>query len=503
MYGLEQGDIDKINSVFSKYPEVEKAILYGSRAKGNYKPHSDIDITLVGKTLKLSQQFSIETDLDDLLLPYKMDLSIFHKIENKDLIEHINRVGINLYNSSDNLEKLENENEWDEVIIGDYIDLISGYAFKSKDFLENQVENSLSVLKIKNVANGDVHLNGVQYHLYNDKLEKFLITKNDTLIAMTGNHPQAKSQVVGDVSRYRLNTNSLLNQRVGKIVCSENIDEDFTYYFFKDDTTHKYLANQSSGSANQANISKTNILNLAVNLPSLPEQKAIANVLSGLDNKIDLLYRQNKTLEGLSKALFRQWLVEEVNEEWEEESLSSIATFLNGLACQKFPPKNEIDKLPVLKIKDLKSGLSESSDFASTDVNEKYLVQNGDVIFSWSASLVVKIWDGEDCILNQHLFKVTSERFPKWFYYLWSKYHLDMFIAIAKAHATTMGHIKRGDLDDAMVVIPPPAELAKMSKTFTPLIDKIIANNKQIKQVEKLRDTLLPKLMSGEIRVQI
>lgn len=503
MYGLKPHTIKAIQDVFAKHKAIEKAILYGSRAKGNYRNGSDIDITLVGKTLTLSQQFSIETDLDDLLLPYKMDVSIFHKIENEDLIDHINRVGICLYDSSDNLEKLEDQNEWDEVIIGNYIDLISGYAFKSKDFLESQLENSLPVLKIKNVANGDVHLNGVQYHLYNDKLEKFLITKNDTLIAMTGNHPQAKSQVVGDVSRYRLNTNSLLNQRVGKIVCSENIDKDFTYYFFKDDTTHKYLANQSSGSANQANISKTNILNLSVNLPSLPEQKAIANVLSGLDNKIDLMQRQNKTLEALSKALFRQFFVEEVNEEWEEESLSSVAYFLNGLACQKFPPKNEIDKLPVLKIKDLKSGLSESSDFASTDVNEKYLVQNGDVIFSWSASLVVKIWDGEDCILNQHLFKVTSERFPKWFYYLWSKYHLDMFIAIAKAHATTMGHIKRSDLDDAMVVIPPPAELAKMSKTFTPLIDKIIANNKQIKQVEKLRDTLLPKLMSGEVRVQL
>lgn len=502
MYGLEQEDIDKINSVFCKYPEVNKVILYGSRAKGNYKPYSDIDLTLVGNNLTLSQQFAIETELDDLLLPYKMDLSIYHKIENQDLIDHINRVGITFYKNDNAFAKADNNTEWDEVIIGDYIDLISGYAFKSKDFLENQVENSLPVLKIKNVANGDVHLNGVQYHLYEDKLEKFLITKNDTLIAMTGNHPQAKSQVVGDVSRYRLDNNSLLNQRVGKIVCSNSIDEDFTYYFFKDEATHKYLANQSSGSANQANISKTNILSLKANLPPLPEQKAIANVLSSLDTKIDLLHRQNKTLEELSKTLFRQYFIEADNEEWEEEPLSSVATFLNGLACQKYPPKNEIDKLPVLKIKELKAGFTDNSDWVSTEVDEKYFVQNGDVIFSWSASLVVKIWDGEDCILNQHLFKVTSERFPKWFYYLWSKYHLDMFIAIAKAHATTMGHIKRGDLDDAMVVIPPPSELAKMNKIFAPLIDKIIANNQQIKKVEKLRDTLLPKLMSGEVRVK-
>ncbi|SHJ67702.1 Nucleotidyltransferase domain-containing protein [Arenibacter nanhaiticus] len=103
MYGLEQEDIDNMNSVFVKCPEVEKAILYGSRAKGNYKPYSDIDITLVGPSLTLSLLFEIETALDDLLLPYKMDVSIFHKIENKDLIDHINRIGITLYDNKADL----------------------------------------------------------------------------------------------------------------------------------------------------------------------------------------------------------------------------------------------------------------------------------------------------------------------------------------------------------------------------------------------------------------
>lgn len=93
MYGLEQKDIQKINTVFNKYPAIEKVILYGSRAMGNYKPHSDIDLALKGKNLNLKEQFTIETELDDLLLPYKMDISIYHKIENQDLINHIDRVG--------------------------------------------------------------------------------------------------------------------------------------------------------------------------------------------------------------------------------------------------------------------------------------------------------------------------------------------------------------------------------------------------------------------------
>lgn len=280
-------------------------------------------------------------------------------------------------------------------------------------------------------------------------------------------------------------------------IAVEDYDTKFFYYFLKD-----LDLNQYAGGSSHPLITQTLLNSLEFSICLNPKsQKAIAEVLSSLDDKIDLLHRQNETLEEMAQTLFRQWFVEEADESWEERSLSGIANFLNGLACQKYPPKNEIDKLPVLKIKDLRNGITESSDWASTDIDEKYIVHNGDIIFSWSASLLIKIWDGIDCILNQHLFKVTSEEFPKWFYFLWSKFHLDQFIAIAKAHATTMGHIKRSDLDEAMVFIPSEKEIQEMNKTFEPIIDKIISNNQQLKTLEKLRDNLLPKLMSGEIRV--
>jgi len=238
-----------------------------------------------------------------------------------------------------------------------------------------------------------------------------------------------------------------------------------------------------------------------ISLPPLPEQKAIAEVLSSLDDKIDLLHRQNKTLEQMAETLFRQWFVVEAGEDWGVKPLSSVANFLNGLACQKFPPKNEVDKLPVLKIKQLRNGFSDDSDWCTTEVKPEYIIENGDVVFSWSASLIVKIWDGDKCILNQHLFKVTSDGFPKWYYYLWSKHHLAEFVSISSSHATTMGHIKRGDLDDAMVLVPSPEEIELMTNEIQPLIDKQITNSKQIRTLQSLRDTLLPKLMSGEVRV--
>ena len=99
-YGLKESEIEQICTVFAGYPEVEKAILYGSRAKGSYRAASDIDLTLTGKKLNLSLLLKIENELDELLLPYKIDLSLFHKIQNKDLIEHINRIGIMFYKST-------------------------------------------------------------------------------------------------------------------------------------------------------------------------------------------------------------------------------------------------------------------------------------------------------------------------------------------------------------------------------------------------------------------
>ena len=272
----------------------------------------------------------------------------------------------------------------------------------------------------------------------------------------------------------------------------------YLYYFLKN-----MDLNQHAGGSSHPLVTQTLLNSLEVEYTISPsEQKTIASVLSSLDDKIDLLYRQNKTLEAMAETLFRQWFVEEVKEDWKEKPLDMIAEYLNGVACQKYPPKNNVDRLPVLKIKELRNGFTENSDWATTDVDEAYIVQSGDVIFSWSGSLMVKIWDGRKCVLNQHLFKVTSDKYPKWFIYLWTKCHLDKFIAIAESKATTMGHIKRKDLSHSMVLVPTEPELNNMNTIVCPIIDKIILNNAQLGTLEKIRNTLLPKLMSGEVRVE-
>ncbi|MFC2453960.1 MAG: restriction endonuclease subunit S [Candidatus Saccharibacteria bacterium] len=237
-----------------------------------------------------------------------------------------------------------------------------------------------------------------------------------------------------------------------------------------------------------------------VPLRSTLEQEKIANILGSLDEKIELNRHMNETLEQLGQALFRHYFVDNpAAKSWDKKPLDEIANFLNGLAMQKYPKINGQPTLPVIKIREMSSGITDSTDIASANIPEEYIVRDGDLLFSWSGTLMVKFWSGGDGALNQHLFKVTSDKYPEWLYYYWVKYHLDQFILIAKSKATTMGHIQRKHLKQAEVIVPPNIE--EMTSEFTPIIDQIKTNLFETNSLVNIRDTLLPKLISGEIEV--
>jgi type I restriction enzyme, S subunit len=188
-----------------------------------------------------------------------------------------------------------------------------------------------------------------------------------------------------------------------------------------------------------------------------------------------------------------------IPDDWQERRLDEIATFLNGLALQKYPP-GDGDSLPVIKIAQLRAGHTKDADRASAEIPPAYIVEDGDLLFSWSGSLEVDIWCGGRGALNQHLFKVTSDEFPKWFCHAWILYHLPNFRAIAADKATTMGHIQRQHLHDAKVLVPPAAELKKLDTYLSPLFDKVVANRYETRTLTRLRDALVPRLLSGEVR---
>ena len=262
---------------------------------------------------------------------------------------------------------------------------------------------------------------------------------------------------------------------------------------------------------------------------------AISNILGALDDKIELNRQMCKTLEDTAQAIFKSWFVdfdpvhakaagkqpEGLNPEiaalfpdsfedselgkipkgWRVNGLDSLGTFLNGLALQKYPPLHD-DSLPVVKIAQLRTNDTTNSDRASASIGSEYIVNDGDILFSWSGSLECVIWFGGAGALNQHLFKVTSAKYSKWFLYMWIHRHLPEFRHIAAGKVTTMGHIQRHHLKDAKVLVPATDLLCNQDKIMEPLIDAIISRSLENRKLAVLRDTLLPKLISGELRVK-
>jgi type I restriction modification DNA specificity domain protein len=301
------------------------------------------------------------------------------------------------------------------------------------------------------------------------------------------------------------------------IRANNNVDAEFLYYLLSQDLFFAYVMSGANGSKMPRG-DKQQIMNWEIEIPSEKEdQRRIASILSSLDRKIELNNKINADLEEMAQAIFKNWFVDfepfkdgkfvdselgMIPEGWKVGRLTEIASYMNGLAMQKFPPENNEDSLPVLKIKELGQGFcGTDSDRCSCNIKDECKIHDGDVIFSWSGTLLVDVWCGGDCGLNQHLFKVTSKDYPKWFYYYWTKHHLREFIHIAKDKAVTMGHIKRGHLEEAMVAIPDNDSMEKAHELFEPILSKMISLRLESSRLSSLRDTLLPRLISGELEV--
>lgn len=280
---------------------------------------------------------------------------------------------------------------------------------------------------------------------------------------------------------------------------------EFIYYLLtQNNTTEQLQAIAEQSVSTYPSIKPSDIENLEFKLPNLIIQSKIVSILDTIDSKICQNEKINNNLEQQAKAIFSNEFLtlETLPDGWKQASLIDIADYLNGLAMQKYRPTADETGIPVLKIKELRQGCcDDNSELCSPSIKSEYIIHDGDVIFSWSGSLLVDFWCGDICGLNQHLFKVTSNNYDKWFYYAWTKHHLDRFIAIAADKATTMGHIKRDELAKAEVLIPNEADYNRIGALLQPIYDLIIANRIENKRLAETRETLLPKLMTGEIDI--
>ena len=284
----------------------------------------------------------------------------------------------------------------------------------------------------------------------------------------------------------------------------DGIDEDFIYYLVCSPLVREPAIKSMVGSSGRQRVQTDVVQNLEIMVPDYEEQKRISGILKSLDDKIAANTEVNKNLLEQAQSIFTQefLMFDRIPDGWQESSLLGIADYLNGLAMQKYRPKDDEQGLPVLKIKELRQGSCDfNSELCSSSIKPEYIVHDGDVIFSWSGSLLVDLWCGGTCGLNQHLFKVTSSTYDKWFYYAWTNHHLQKFTAIAADMATTMGHIKREELSKAEVLIPSQSDYDRIGGLLAPLYDLVIANRIENRKLASLRDELLPQLMSGQLDV--
>ena len=300
----------------------------------------------------------------------------------------------------------------------------------------------------------------------------------------------------------------------------------FLYYALFRDDFFSHVMKGSKGTKMPRG-DKNQIMEFFIPPFDLSTQEKVADVLSALDAKIELNNIINAELEALAKTLYDYWFVQfdfpnangepyktscgkmtysttlkrKIPKGWVCGTLLDIATFTNGLACQKFRPKNE-QYYRVIKIREMGAGFTDGSELVTVNIPEKVIVNNGDVLFSWSATLDVKIWTGGKGALNQHIFKITSKKYPKSYYYFQLLNYLQHFKMIAELRKTTMGHITQEHLQQSVITIPPIDLINQLDEAIKPVLEKKVKLEEENLHLTQLRDWLLPMLMNGQIRVE-
>ena len=386
-------------------------------------------------------------------------------------------------------------NTWSKIRFGDlFFDGTKNGIYKEAEFHGSgtKVVNMGQVFEYLFISNQEME----RYQLTEEELRKYSLIDGDLVFARRSlvDSGAGKAAIVIGVTEPMVFESSIIRVRLDPSKCVPL----FYLYWLQSFAGRSAIRALVSGTSVKG-IKGSDLPNMLVDYPSIEIQKVIASLLHQYDEKIKNNELINANLLQQSKAIFEQ-LVVKTNERT-ELSLTDIANFQNGLAMQKNRPIED-NWLPVLKIKELGQGYcDESSERCRSDLDESVLIHDGDVVFSWSGSLMSKIWCGGDAGLNQHLFKVTSSDYPLWFYYCWLQYHIPNFIDIAANKATTMGHICRNHLEDAIVWKPNEEVMKKVDQTLSPLFDQYIALSIESKKLSCLRDYLLPKLISGEIDV--
>lgn len=384
--------------------------------------------------------------------------------------------------------------------LASFIDLISGGTPKTT--VKEYWDGDIPWLSVVDFNNDSRWVSNAEKKITKEGVENSstrILERDDIIISARG--------TVGAMAQ--LSCPMAFNQSCYGIRSKTGVDQSYLFYLLKS-SIPKLI--QIVHGAVFDTITKDSFEQVEVSIPDLSTQKKIAEILNAYDAKIENNNKIIKNLEATAQAIFNEWFINfrfpgykkvkmiasemgKIPEGWEIKSLDKIAEFLNGVASQKYPAEDANSSLPVIKIREMNSGIDKNSDRATRNIESKYIIKNGDILFAWSGSLSLMIWVGGEGVLNQHIFKVTSESYPKWFIYYWTNKYLQNFRVIAEGKATTMGHIQRHHLTESKVVAPNEIILKKANIILEPIFNQQILLQEENISLKSQRDQLLVKLI--------
>lgn len=406
-----------------------------------------------------------------------------------------------------------------EEVLGNYINILSGFAFKTKDF----VDVGIPIIKIKNICPPYVSLEDLTYvsKETGEKQKKFMLSYDDVLIAMTGSHINQWASVVGRVARVKYTEKTLLNQRVGKITVKENADADldYIYYFLSQDKVKVQLAAKAGGTANQANISATHIQELVFPCPNIETQIRISNILKNYDDLIENNKKQIKLLEEAAERLYREWfvdlhfpghedvkIVDGVPEGWKKQKISEFGEIITGKTPSTTKEQYYGGNIPFVKIPDMHNCVypivTESTlttEGANTQKN-KFIPKNG-IMVSCIATVGLVNIAIEPCQTNQQINSIVLHDEQDLYYTYFTMKRLKALIEGVGSNGATMTNVNKTKFGNLEVLYPSNNLRKDYFDYCKPIFEKIYALSIGVHKLSQVRDGLLPKLMSGEIEV--
>ena len=358
--------------------------------------------------------------------------------------------------------------------------------------------------------------------LDNQLTEDFLLQEGDILLVRSNGNKRliGRSMLIFPEDKVMTYSGFCIRCRI----TSPTVESKYIFYYLQNALIRGLFAKNQQTNIN--NISQEVLNNIMVFLPNVEIQRKISNLLFFIDSKIALNNRVNATLEAMAKTIYDYWFVqfdfpdekgrpyktsggkmvynEELGREipagWEVGNLNVIAEYINGLACQRFRPQENENALPVVKIREIHEGIQADTERVSVNIPEENIIEDGDILFSWSATLEVNYWIGGKAGLNQHIFKVQpKEGFNREYVYHQLREYVINFVKIAEARKTTMGHITQDHLNFSRIPIPPRPVLSSFQTQMRPLHEKMIQSKKENHRLAALRDWLLPMLMNGQV----